>query len=863
MTTTVTSRTPGGHPAPTNATSPRPPRPGPPPAPPRSWPGWLPEVSLAMVGVVSALAFGRVYRGDGWQGSAVAPLLSALLVGGVARRLVRSRPAALSIASVAVVAVVTWTVLPGTTTAGLPLVQTWRAAGRVLAGFGSQFEASVPPVEPTRAFLLATAIGVGAAGVAMAGLQASGSRRARAWAPAPALAVFLAACVLGGPAGRVVSMVVLVLALGVHLLVEQAAANAERSLWIGGVEAPPTQRPGRAGFRILVLAAVTAAVVSGLPGPDGNGPIGWKTLGGGGSTRIIVSPMVSISTRLEPHNAKADVFSVTSTAPAYWQLTTLDVYSGSTWQAGRAPYRSFSARLPTGTGKRRAPKGTREVVEKFHIQALDSPWLPSAFDPIAVKGASDVQYSAATGSLLSKHPTADGANYTVHALETVATLDATKLEAAPALRPGQEPPGQTSLPAAVPARVRALARGIVDSAHAHTEYAKALALQDFFYGRQFTYSLHPPVDGSGIDAIETFLFDTRTGYCQQYAGSYAVMARSLGLPTRMAVGFTTGRRIGPDRYQVTDADVHTWPEVWFPRYGWVPFEPTKGAPGSGFAIPGATAITGNTAAVSRPRARTAGGPGAASRQQTSPTTAAGSSGTTPSSPSRSADNPTRFHQIGRPGGPEQARGGNAGAAAKRTAHPAPGALAATSNLAWAGRAALALLALGAALVTANAAAGSLRRRRRRRRIRIAGPGSADAAWLQWQDIVETLASAGVRRKPWESTPRFATRAGWALDPTGRLARELAAAAAAIDSVAWAEPSAVGGAAPDLAGTAAEVHRRVARRRRNRDRVRLALDITRAWRPAPLDRDSAEVPPPPDAPSLVALPDPEPVGAGRR
>ncbi|MST35017.1 hypothetical protein GHK86_20090, partial [Acidimicrobiaceae bacterium USS-CC1] len=102
-----------------------------------------------------------------------------------------------------------------------------------------------------------------------------------------------------------------------------------------------------------------------------------------------------------------------------------------------------------------------------------------------------------------------------------------------------------------------------------------------------TYSLHPPVDGSGIGAIETFLFSTRTGYCQQFAGSYAVLARSIGLPTRLAVGFTTGRRIGPHRYQVTDADVHTWPEVWFPRYGWVPFEPTKGVPGAGFAIPGA------------------------------------------------------------------------------------------------------------------------------------------------------------------------------------------------------------------------------------------------------------------------------------
>ena len=110
-----------------------------------------------------------------------------------------------------------------------------------------------------------------------------------------------------------------------------------------------------------------------------------------------------------------------------------------------------------------------------------------------------------------------------------------------------------------------------------TEYGKALALQNFFLGPEsFTYSLNPPDDGYGISALTNFLFDTRQGYCQQFAGAYAVLARAIGLPTRLAVGFATGTDEGTGTYQVLDADAHTWPEVYFgPKYGWLPFEPTK------------------------------------------------------------------------------------------------------------------------------------------------------------------------------------------------------------------------------------------------------------------------------------------------
>ena len=77
-----------------------------------------------------------------------------------------------------------------------------------------------------------------------------------------------------------------------------------------------------------------------------------------------------------------------------------------------------------------------------------------------------------------------------------------------------------------------------------TEYAKALALQSYLQGGGFTYSLDPPDDGYGTAALTNFLFVTKTGFCQQFAGSYAVLARAVGLPTRLAYGLPRpkGRR---------------------------------------------------------------------------------------------------------------------------------------------------------------------------------------------------------------------------------------------------------------------------------------------------------------------------------
>lgn len=109
---------------------------------------------------------------------------------------------------------------------------------------------------------------------------------------------------------------------------------------------------------------------------------------------------------------------------------------------------------------------------------------------------------------------------------------------------------------------------------AATPYEAVLALEGWFRQRGgFTYDERPPrVSGPPLVA---FVTRTKQGYCQHYAGAMALMLRTLGIPARVAVGFTSGaRRDG--KWVVTDHDAHAWVEAWFAGLGWVPFDPTPG-----------------------------------------------------------------------------------------------------------------------------------------------------------------------------------------------------------------------------------------------------------------------------------------------
>jgi len=113
---------------------------------------------------------------------------------------------------------------------------------------------------------------------------------------------------------------------------------------------------------------------------------------------------------------------------------------------------------------------------------------------------------------------------------------------------------------------------------AKSPYLAAVTLETWFRSEGgFTYSEQPPQPVGPVPPLVDFVLRTKSGYCQHYAGAMAIMLRLLGIPARVAVGFTTGSYDKSRKeWKVTDHDAHAWVEVFFPGYGWLPFDPTPG-----------------------------------------------------------------------------------------------------------------------------------------------------------------------------------------------------------------------------------------------------------------------------------------------
>ncbi|HWL32333.1 MAG TPA: transglutaminase-like domain-containing protein, partial [Gaiellaceae bacterium] len=112
-------------------------------------------------------------------------------------------------------------------------------------------------------------------------------------------------------------------------------------------------------------------------------------------------------------------------------------------------------------------------------------------------------------------------------------------------------------------------------ADARTPYGAVVAIETWLRSTGgFAYDESPPATG-GVPPLAHFAADGKRGYCQHFAGTMALMLRMLGVPARVAAGFTSGT-YEDGGWTVTDHNAHAWVEVWFPGYGWLAFDPTPG-----------------------------------------------------------------------------------------------------------------------------------------------------------------------------------------------------------------------------------------------------------------------------------------------
>jgi transglutaminase-like putative cysteine protease len=529
-------------------------------------------LALTVLTLASALGLERVFSGTSWIGATVATAVVMHAVCWATRRVRLHAVLSLVIQLVAVWLIVCWTVIPSSTVYGVPLATSGSQMVDAFRQAHAEFATAIAPVVISVGFKMVAVLGV--AVIVVLADWAALRWRSALYGALPAFVYFVATATVSELAGRELIIIVEVAALLVFLLFHHSLVGRADDTWFGNQQAGVGRWAVGAGA-LAGCAALVAAVAIGpaMAHSEGVGILGWHSGSGpgGAGQRIVANPIVNLQTELIKEST-VQAFQVTSPVDTYWRLTSLDNFSGTAEWTATDSYRDFDHRLP---GVVAVPPGTRSVTETFSVQNLDLPWLPDAFTPVSVTGVKGVSYDSSSGSLITAKTASNGLHYTVQSYQYLTDLTASDLEAAPPIQITSDLHVDLALPSSVPSEVYKLAKQIV--AGQNTEYGKALALQNFFLtpSERFSYNLDPPFDGYGMQALTGFLFDTRQGYCQQFAGSYAVLARAIGLPTRLAIGFAKGTQVGPDTYQVDYAQYHTWPEVWFGKqYGWLPFEPT-------------------------------------------------------------------------------------------------------------------------------------------------------------------------------------------------------------------------------------------------------------------------------------------------
>jgi transglutaminase-like putative cysteine protease len=372
-----------------------------------------------------------------------------------------------------------------------------------------------------------------------------------------------------------------------------------------------------AAVRIGVLAVVAGLVVGALVPTLAERRFNQTQASGtgtGSSTGTSLDPTATLKGQLTlPTPINLLRVSASVPDPGYLRSVALDTYDPAHgWSTDNLDPEqvvagdSSLAPLPSG-------ETSRTVTATIRVLGHDDRYLPLLYSPqqVSVRGsqAASWRYDQGTGTVFSTETTTKGRTYTETAEEpnpSTALLRSAPNIAAPSLLVRRN----TRLPALDPS-VTQLVSSLVGSAQG--PYDRVRAIYDYFTdpGNGFTYSLSTQ-PGTSSDDLVNFLTG-KTGYCEQYAGAMAVMVRAAGVPARVALGYTTGRRQPDGSRVITSSDAHAWVEVWFQGLGWVPFDPTPISDGRATQLPWAPrpvpqeanpTAPGTTATPSTPAPRT-------------------------------------------------------------------------------------------------------------------------------------------------------------------------------------------------------------------------------------------------------------------
>jgi hypothetical protein len=485
----------------------------------------------------------------------------------------------------------------------------------------------------------------------------------------------------------------------------------------------------RVGLVAVCLAVIIPVVLPSVRPHDvfATAPTGSGAATGGGTSDSNVNasaqldPMLQVQQQLKEHKPQP-VLTYTSSAPApadeYLQVYVLNYNQrAGTWQPEVTEGSSFryldGDKLPYGPQGQLASSQVSTIVTTVTLNKDQSApgvagFLPVPYAPVNL-AISTPGWAELPGSLMvfNSGVPLGGLRYSV--TSDVPDPTVTQIENTQAGTPASILSEYGSYGGPDDTQLAAIAHQ--HTANAVTELQAALDLQDWFTSGSFRYSLKPNLPSSHW--LLAFLTRDKRGYCQQFAWAFAVLARLVGIPSRIVVGYTGGTAISHSSWQVTTADAHAWPELYFPGEGWLRFEPTPQGP------------AGQGTAVAPPYASGSAGGGLPSAKSGTATGASGSAGS------------------GHPAVP----------GLNRFSHPQPGG---PLKLPTVGGSDLWLVILLPVLALLLISSPAVTRRLTRRRRWLAAAGDAAIAAAAWRELIDDLADFGVSRQPGE-TPRAMAR----------------------------------------------------------------------------------------------------------
>lgn len=267
------------------------------------------------------------------------------------------------------------------------------------------------------------------------------------------------------------------------------------------------------------------------------------------------------------------VMYVRTGAPAYWRGLVFDTYQGGVWTTSKRGFLQLLPFVPPRLLPQAPPNNLGTFVQVFRV-LRPLPGVISAAYPIEslyapVTGLREDAY----GTFFTPDLLRPGQTYSVVSYLPNLTAKELQSQPLPTATPLVDPAYLNS--SALSQRARDLASTAVGG-HTSSEFDEVMALTNYLQ-TNFRYSQQLGHVPAGRDPVDWFLFDVKIGYCEQFATAETLMLRSLGIPARLATGYSTGSYDSVlDQSVVRERDAHAWVEVWFPNHGWVPVDPSPG-----------------------------------------------------------------------------------------------------------------------------------------------------------------------------------------------------------------------------------------------------------------------------------------------